>query len=79
MRSPVINQNLSEPLFVIIDNANDENIHHIDKGVNLCSDYEVQPVFIRKQPKFPTRERHLAIRRKKSYANKQRCAGECEK
>ena len=27
---------------------------------------EVQPVVIRKTPKFPSRERHLAIRRKKA-------------
>lgn len=26
---------------------------------------EVQPVVVRKQPKFPSRERHLAIRRKR--------------
>ncbi|XP_030572598.1 prickle planar cell polarity protein 3 isoform X4 [Drosophila novamexicana] len=29
---------------------------------------EVQPVLVKKQPKFPTRERHMAIRRKKSAA-----------
>ncbi|TDG52953.1 hypothetical protein AWZ03_000496 [Drosophila navojoa] len=28
--------------------------------------FEVQPVLVKKQPKFPTRERHMAIRRKKS-------------
>ncbi|KAL9700944.1 hypothetical protein quinque_004385 [Culex quinquefasciatus] len=30
------------------------------------SSVQVQPVLIRKTPKFPSRERHLAIRRKKS-------------
>ncbi|XP_064544445.1 prickle planar cell polarity protein 3 isoform X4 [Drosophila montana] len=30
--------------------------------------FEVQPVLVKKQPKFPTRERHMAIRRKKSAA-----------
>ncbi|XP_034108523.1 prickle planar cell polarity protein 3 isoform X1 [Drosophila nasuta] len=33
-----------------------------------CDVFEVQPVLVKKQPKFPTRERHLAIRRKKSFA-----------
>jgi len=31
-----------------------------------CDVFEVQPVLVKKQPKFPTRERHMAIRRKKS-------------
>ncbi|XP_043071234.1 prickle planar cell polarity protein 3 isoform X7 [Drosophila grimshawi] len=31
--------------------------------------FEVQPVLVKKQPKFPTRERHMAIRRKKSSVN----------
>ncbi|XP_068141936.1 prickle planar cell polarity protein 3 isoform X3 [Drosophila tropicalis] len=29
---------------------------------------QVQPVLVKKQPKFPTRERHMAIRRKKTMA-----------
>ncbi|XP_062135704.1 prickle planar cell polarity protein 3 isoform X4 [Drosophila sulfurigaster albostrigata] len=33
-----------------------------------CDVFEVQPVLVKKQPKFPTRERHMAIRRKKSSA-----------
>lgn len=32
----------------------------------LDSTVEVRPITIRKTPKFPSRERHLAIRRKKS-------------
>ncbi|XP_017841979.1 prickle planar cell polarity protein 3 isoform X4 [Drosophila busckii] len=32
----------------------------------ICDLYQVQPVLVKKQPKFPTRERHMAIRRKKS-------------
>ncbi|XP_055841227.1 prickle planar cell polarity protein 3 isoform X4 [Episyrphus balteatus] len=32
-------------------------------------EFEVQPIYIRKTPKFPTRERHMAIRRKKSTTN----------
>lgn len=28
--------------------------------------FQVQPKMVKKQPKFPTRERHMAIRRKKS-------------
>jgi hypothetical protein len=35
-----------------------------ETGVNYSS--EVQPVVIRKTPKFPSRDRHLAIRRKKA-------------
>uniref|UniRef100_A0A1A9V3V8 Uncharacterized protein n=1 Tax=Glossina austeni TaxID=7395 RepID=A0A1A9V3V8_GLOAU len=30
--------------------------------VSMCNDYEVQPIYVRKQPKFPTRERNLAFR-----------------
>jgi len=30
--------------------------------------FQVQPKVVKKQPKFPTRERHMAIRRKKSTA-----------
>ncbi|KAL9905239.1 four and a half LIM domains protein limpet isoform 3-T4 [Glossina fuscipes fuscipes] len=33
--------------------------------INMCNDFEVQPIYVRKQPKFPTRERNLAVRRKK--------------
>nr|NP_001261976.2 limpet, isoform P [Drosophila melanogaster]AGB94669.2 limpet, isoform P [Drosophila melanogaster] len=33
-----------------------------------CDDFQVQPKVVKKQPKFPTRERHMAIRRKKSTA-----------
>ncbi|XP_023031868.2 prickle planar cell polarity protein 3 isoform X4 [Drosophila willistoni] len=29
---------------------------------------QVQPILVKKQPKFPTRERHMAIRRKKTMA-----------
>lgn len=34
-------------------------------SVNINYSEEVQPVVIRKTPKFPSRERHLAIRRRK--------------
>uniref|UniRef100_A0A1B0AVS0 Uncharacterized protein n=1 Tax=Glossina palpalis gambiensis TaxID=67801 RepID=A0A1B0AVS0_9MUSC len=30
--------------------------------INMCNDFEVQPIYVRKQPKFPTRERNLAVR-----------------
>ncbi|XP_043648977.1 prickle planar cell polarity protein 3 isoform X3 [Drosophila teissieri] len=33
-----------------------------------CDDFQVQHKVVKKQPKFPTRERHMAIRRKKSTA-----------
>lgn len=33
-----------------------------------CDVFQVQPVLVKKQPKFPSRERHMAIRRKKSAA-----------
>lgn len=33
-----------------------------------CDVFQVQPVLVKKQPKFPSRERHMAIRRKKSVA-----------
>lgn len=46
-------------------------------NVNLCDDYQVQPIFIRKQPKFPTRERHFAIRRKKSSLMASTCCSSC--
>ncbi|XP_070135531.1 prickle planar cell polarity protein 3 isoform X4 [Drosophila bipectinata] len=36
--------------------------------VQSCDVLQVQPVLVKKQPKFPTRERHMAIRRKKSTA-----------
>ncbi|SPP85193.1 Hypothetical predicted protein [Drosophila guanche] len=36
--------------------------------VQSCDVFQVQPVLVKKQPKFPTRERHMAIRRKKSTA-----------
>ncbi|XP_016999768.2 prickle planar cell polarity protein 3 isoform X5 [Drosophila takahashii] len=36
--------------------------------VRPCDVYQVQPKLVKKQPKFPTRERHMAIRRKKSTA-----------
>lgn len=60
MRSKAITANINEPFC--------ENIYNIknDINVNLCNNFQVQPIIIRKQPKFPTRERHLAIRRKKS-------------
>ena len=62
------NDRLSQPsLLTIIDEMN----------VNLCNDYEVQPVIIHKHPKFPTRERHLAIRRRKT--NALLCCGLCDK
>lgn len=38
-------------------------------------EFEVQPIVIRKTPKFPTRERHMAIRRKKSTNNSFICCG----
>lgn len=34
-------------------------------SVNVNYSEEVKPVMIRKTPKFPSRERHLAIRRRK--------------
>lgn len=37
-------------------------------SVNVNYSEEVQPVMIRKTPKFPSRERHLAIRRRKPYS-----------
>jgi hypothetical protein len=37
----------------------------IGQSVNINYSEEVQPVIIRKTPKFPSRERHLAIRRRK--------------
>lgn len=37
----------------------------VDDDNNVNYSEEVQPVIIRKTPKFPSRERHLAIRRKK--------------
>ncbi|KMZ00136.1 prickle planar cell polarity protein 3 isoform X5 [Drosophila sechellia] len=33
-----------------------------------CDEFQVQHKVVKKQPKFPTRERHMAIRRKKSTA-----------
>ncbi|XP_016965395.2 prickle planar cell polarity protein 3 isoform X4 [Drosophila biarmipes] len=36
--------------------------------VRPCDVFQVQPKVVKKQPKFPTRERHMAIRRKKSTA-----------
>lgn len=41
-----------------------------------CDVFQVQPVLVKKQPKFPSRERHMAIRRKKSMAPP---GGNCEK
>lgn len=41
-----------------------------------CDVFQVQPVLVKKQPKFPSRERHMAIRRKKSMAPP---GGSCEK
>ncbi|XP_037820186.1 prickle planar cell polarity protein 3 isoform X3 [Lucilia sericata] len=77
MRSEMLNEHVSShPLFAIIA---DDDIHN-NKSINLCNDYEVQPILIRKQPKFPTRERNLAIRRKKLCANvSSPCSGDCEK
>lgn len=69
MRSEAINVAVAEPTLL----TTSQNIYAFseaiksDANVNLCDDNQVQPIFIRKQPKFPTRERHLAIRRKKSY------------
>uniref|UniRef100_A0A0A1WNT9 Four and a half LIM domains protein 2 n=1 Tax=Zeugodacus cucurbitae TaxID=28588 RepID=A0A0A1WNT9_ZEUCU len=34
--------------------------------IKSCDEFAIQPILIRKQPKFLTRERHMAIRRKKS-------------
>lgn len=36
--------------------------------IKVCDEFAIQPILIRKQPKFLTRERHMAIRRKKSKA-----------
>ncbi|XP_052844459.1 prickle planar cell polarity protein 3 isoform X2 [Drosophila gunungcola] len=36
--------------------------------VRPCDVFQVQPQVVKKQPKFPSRERHMAIRRKKSTA-----------
>lgn len=65
------------------DSGNIGGVEGIDEdiksliNVNLCDDYQVQPIFIRKQPKFPTRERHLAIRRKKSSLMASTCCSSC--
>ncbi|XP_073842155.1 four and a half LIM domains protein limpet isoform X3 [Musca autumnalis] len=73
MRSKAINVAVAEPSLPTATQqqkhiyAFSEDIKCGDINVNLCDDNQVQPIFIRKQPKFPTRERHLAIRRKKSY------------
>lgn len=40
----------------------------MDEAANVNYSEEVQPVIIRKTPKFLTRERHLAIRRKKPWS-----------
>ncbi|KAM7357479.1 prickle planar cell polarity protein 3-like isoform 1-T1 [Cochliomyia hominivorax] len=77
MRSQVLNENISKPLYVIVDHDQDDN--NSDVCVNLCNDYEVQPVLIRKQPKFPTRERNLAIRRKKSFIDGPQCRMDCHR
>uniref|UniRef100_A0A1A9ZU71 Uncharacterized protein n=1 Tax=Glossina pallidipes TaxID=7398 RepID=A0A1A9ZU71_GLOPL len=39
-----------------------DNTKYDTHMVNMCNDFEVQPIYVRKQPKFPTRERNLAVR-----------------
>lgn len=78
MRSEVVMENLTKPLYTIIDDEGTV-LNNDDVCVNLCNNYEVHPVLIRKQPKFPSRDRNLAIRRKKSFANNNNCGGVCGK
>lgn len=48
-------------------NLTDDHIDMLPTGTFLrINTVEVHPVMVRKTPKFPTRERHLAIKRKKS-------------
>lgn len=78
MRSEVNMENFTKPLYTIIDDES-VDLNNEDVCVNVCNNYEVHPVLIRKQPKFPTRERNLAIRRKKSFGITTHCGGICEK
>lgn len=50
-----------------IESAKPQILNKIPK-IKLCDEFAIQPILIRKQPKFLTRERHMAIRRKKSKA-----------
>ncbi|XP_049315451.1 prickle planar cell polarity protein 3 isoform X3 [Bactrocera dorsalis] len=50
-----------------IESAKPQLLKKIPK-IKLCDEFAIQPILIRKQPKFLTRERHMAIRRKKSKA-----------
>ena len=49
----------------------------VGKFIQYGETREVQPMVIRKTPKFPSRERHMAIRRKKSFRNDTKAFVEC--
>lgn len=46
-------------------NGSENSSRSSSDGNSVNYSQEVQPVVIRKTPKFPSRDRHLAIRRKK--------------
>lgn len=48
--------------------TNDSEIFPTNKIMTMKT-VQVEPIVIRKTPKFPSRERHMAIRRKKYFPN----------
>lgn len=48
-----------------MENLRKQMVNEHENTDNVNYSEEVQPVVVRKTPKFPSRERHLAIRRKR--------------